>query len=90
MTNFNEEFYEERVLRFRVMRREVITDARRRAEYKINGYDPDDTWSLIASFKTLEAAEDWAEEDRVIWKEPAYVVAVKDAGEETVIRRSIW
>ena len=84
------EYYEERILRFRVMRREVITDDRRRAEYVINGYDPDDTWSLIWSFNTLEDAEATAEDDRKIWKEPAYIVAVKDAGEETVIRRQIW
>lgn len=84
------EYYEERVLRFRVMRREVITDARRRAEYKINGYDPDDTWSLVWSFNNPYDAETQAAEERTYYKEPNWIVAVKDAGEETIIRRRIW
>lgn len=84
------QYYEERINRFRVMRREVITDPRRRAEYKINGYDPDDTWSLIWSFENEADALDQAEEERKYYKEPAYIIAVKDAGEATVIKRRIW
>lgn len=82
--------YTETVLRYRVARREVITDPRRRAEYAINGMDPDNTWSLIWSFNDLKSAEDQAEDEREIFKAPAWEVKVIDAGKTEYIQRSIW
>lgn len=84
------EYYTETVLRYRVLRREIITDARRRAEYAINGMDPDDTWSLIWSFNNLADAEAQAAEEREIFGEDRWVVAVKDAGQTEHIKRMVW
>jgi hypothetical protein len=82
--------YTEKVLRYRVARREVITDPRRRAELQINGLDPDNIWSLIWSFDNLKDAEDQAEDERNIFKAPNWEVKVVDAGKTEYIERSIW
>jgi hypothetical protein len=84
------ETYTETVLRYRVVRRRIITDESIRAEYRINGRDPDDTWSLIWSFNDLESAEDQAEDERKYYKEPNWIVKVLDHGKTEFIERSIW
>lgn len=84
------ETYNERVLRYRVLRHEVITDESRRAYYRLNDVDPDNIWNLIWSFNNLADAEDQAEDERKYWKEPNWIIKVVDAGSETVIERSIW
>lgn len=84
------EYYEETVLRYRVVRRAVITDPAIRAEYAINDIDPDDTWSLIWSFNNEVDAIAQAEEEREIFKEPRWIVKVVDGGSATVIKRPIW
>jgi hypothetical protein len=86
----NTETYTETVLRYRVVRRQIITDEAIRAEYRINGRDPDDTWSLIWSFNDQVSADDQAEDEREIFKFPRWEVKVIDAGETTYIKRSIW
>ena len=87
--------YEERVNRFRVLRRtnwdEATPDGREaRASMRLHGIDPDDCWSLIWSFKALEDAEEQAAEERELWPEPRYTIRVKDAGEATTITRQMW
>lgn len=86
----NTETYIETVLRYRVVRRQVITDPAIRAEYRINGRDPDDTWSLIWSFNDQASADDQAEDERKYYKEPSWIVKVVDAGQTEYIKRSIW
>ena len=49
--------YQERVARYRVVRHEIITDPQRRAEYVINGLDPDQAITLQYSFDSKEEAE---------------------------------
>lgn len=89
------EYYEERVNRYRVLRRtnydaETAEGRQAIAELKLHGIDPEDSWSLVWSFENLESAENQAAEERKFWKEPRYTVAVKDAGEATVIKRPIY
>ena len=86
----NTETYTETVLRYRVVRRQVITDPAIRAEYRINGRDPDDTWSLIWSFNDQVRADLQAEDDRKYYKEPNWITKVVDAGQTEYIKRSIW
>ena len=52
----NTQTYQERVGRYRIIRHEVLP-AEHQASYRLRGIDPDDLWSLIWSFDTLEAAE---------------------------------
>lgn len=83
--------YEERVLRYRVLRRMNLHPEKEReriASLLLHGIDPRDNWELVWSFETLEAAEKQAASEREYWKEPNYTIAVKDAGGETVFKRS--
>jgi hypothetical protein len=84
------ETYKEKVLRYRVLRRPVITDPSIRAEYRLNDLDPDDCWSLIWSFNNEVDAIAQAEEEREIFKEERWIIKVVDAGSETIIERPIW
>lgn len=82
--------YIEKVLRYRVVRRPIITDESIRAEYRINDRDPDEMWSLIWSFNDLESAEDQAADDREIFNAARWEVKVIDGGKTDYIERKVW
>lgn len=48
--------YTETVKRYRIVRHEELPPEHK-ASYRLRGINPDDLWSLIWSFDTLEAAE---------------------------------
>ena len=80
--------YRERVGRYRIIRHEELPE-HHKAEYRALGIDPDDRWSLIWSFDTLEAAERGlvdCNEDKA-WFQTYKLV---DAGQEEYIERSVW
>jgi len=91
------ETYEERVGRYRIVKHEIITDPKRRAEYIINGLDPDEDIKLIWSFDDKAAAERQLERCREIddkieaqygpisWHH--YII---DNGEAEIITRQAW
>lgn len=82
------ETYKERVMRYRILRHDELPEAHK-AEMRINGIDPDDSWNLIWSFNDKEAAATCLAEcieDAASWMTYKMV----DAGQETVIERPIW
>lgn len=82
------ETYKETVYRYRVVRHEELPESHK-AEYRINGIDPDDLWSLVWSFQTREAAEkQLAEENSRKAKWQTWKII--DAGQDEVIERSAW
>lgn len=91
------ETYEERVARYRIVRHEVISDPRRRAQYMINGLNPDEVITLVWSFDDKAAAERRLDQCREIDDRVAakygpidwhhYII---DNGEAEVITREAW
>ena len=80
--------YQERILRYRIVRHEDLPDEHK-AQYRLRGIDPDDLWSLIWSFETLEAAqEQLAEENSRKSRFQTYKIV--DAGKEEVVEREEW
>lgn len=80
--------YQETIYRYRVVRHEELPESHK-AEMRINGIDPDDNWSLIWSFQTLEAAEkQLAEEQEHAASWQTYKIV--DAGQTEVIERQAW
>ncbi len=91
------ETYQERVGRYRIVKQEIITDPRRRAEYKINGLDPDEAITLIWSFDDKTAAERQLDRCREIDDKVAEKYGpiswhhyILDNGEAEVITRQVW
>lgn len=80
--------YQERVLRYRIMRHEELPETHK-AEYRLNGIDPDTVWSLIWSFETREAAEAQLA-DCNAHKGKWQTYKLVDAGEATTITRTAW
>ena len=82
------ETYQERVLRYRIMRHDDLPEEHK-AAYRLQGIDPDDLWSLVWSFETREAAEvQLARENEN--KPRFYTFKLVDAGQATTIERSVW
>lgn len=71
--------YQERVLRFRVMRQ--LNDAER---------NPEGKWSLVFSSNNVGYAEEVAAEQREMWKRCGDKFKVVDGLKETYIERSMW
>ena len=80
--------YKETVLRYRVLRHEELPEAHK-AEYRRHGMDPDDTWSLIYSFTTLEAAQDTMK-DLQAAAPRTWTYRLVDAGQAEVLDRVAW
>jgi hypothetical protein len=89
----------ERVLRYVVEYMDTITDPRMRAEFVINGLDPDDNWLLMYSFHDDEDAQHCMEEEKTFYAEfcekhgytPRKQFRVRDLGqEETLIESSFF
>lgn len=97
------ETYQERINRFRVVKHEELPEAHK-AEYRLNGIDPDDNWTLVWSFNDKDAADkccaDEIENDKDICAKltaKGYDVSkrkvtwkVVDAGAATVVERQAW
>lgn len=88
------ETYNERILRYRVVRCQHM-DRRRVAEYRLHGIEvPEDEISreLVWSFNDKDAAEQTQREENVDAVERGWSVwyEVVDAGQETVIERQAW
>src|SRR5262245_18592098 len=80
--------YKERVNRWRILRHEELPE-RHKAEYRLNGIDPDDCWSLIWSFETEEdAVEMLAHLNET--KRDYQTYKLVDGGAATEIERSVW
>jgi hypothetical protein len=80
--------YQERVGRYRILKHEELPEAHK-AEYRINGIDPDTLWTLVWSFDTLEAAEEMLKEEQgfaASWQTYKLV----DGGQAEVIERVSW
>lgn len=80
--------YQERINRFRILRHEDLPEAHK-AEYRLNGIDPDNLWALIWSFETLERAEEMLaslNED----KPRFYTYKLVDAGAPEIVERPEW
>lgn len=95
------DFYVERVARFRIVRRDrnlAVPGSRIRAEYIINGLDPDDSWSLIWSFDDEDAAQECLQKEidqeveicKKFNMDSMYEYRLVDAGQATEIKRPIW
>lgn len=84
----NETTYKERVLRWRILRHDELPEAHK-AEYRLNGIDPDNNWSLIWSFETEEAAKDQLA-DCIKHAAKWQTYKLVDGGGEIEIERSIW
>jgi hypothetical protein len=83
-----EGFYQERVNRFRIIRHDELP-AQHKAEMRLRGIDPDDSWSLVWSFETEDAANEQLAscvEFACSWE----TFKLVDAGCSTVICRPIW
>ena len=65
------------------------TPVEHQASYRLRGMDPDDMWSLIWSFDTIEAAEKCLV-DCNEHKASFQTYALKDAGQEEFIERHGW
>jgi hypothetical protein len=80
--------HKERVARYRLVRHRELPPEHK-AEYLRDGINPDDMWSLVWSFTTLEAAEkQLAVEESEKW--PTETWKIIDNGTESVIERPIW
>lgn len=80
--------YKERVGRFRILRHEELPE-RHKAEYRLNGIDPDDCWSLIWSFdEEASAQEQLVDCNEHKGKFETYKLV--DNGAPSVIERHIW
>ena len=73
-----EEYYEERILRYRVYKKCVADYARK-----------DEAWRLEWSFHSRSDAEERLEKPSYE-KEGAYIRKVIDNGKESTMKRSIW
>lgn len=82
------ETYTERVLRYRIFRHDELPEAHK-AEYRKMGIDPDDNWSLIWSFHTLEAAEKCLANENE-HKASFQTFKLVDGGGEIAIERQAW
>ena len=80
--------YKERVLRYRVLRHEELPESHKEI-YRERGIDPDNNWSLIWSFYTLEAAEKCLSES-IEYAASYETYKLVDAGQETLIERVVW
>lgn len=82
------ETYQERVGRYRIVRHEELPPAHK-AEYRLNGIDPDTLWSLIWSFDDEQSANEQLA--FCIQHQPDYAThKIVDAGETTYIERTAW
>lgn len=80
--------YQERILRYRIIRHDELPESHK-AEYRLHGINPDDNWTLVWSFETLEAAEKQLanENSKKAWFQTFKIV---DAGQEEVVEREMW
>lgn len=78
----------EHVARYRIMRHEELPEAHK-AQYRINGIDPDTNWSLIWSFDDVADAQDQLIECNT-YKGSFQTYKIVDAGAESFIERSSW
>lgn len=80
--------YQERVGRYRILKHEDMPEAHK-AEYRINGIDPDTLWTLVWSFDDLIAANDCLKDEQgyaASWQTYKLV----DGGHPTTIERTTW
>ena len=80
--------YRERINRYRVVKHEERPDAHK-AEMRINGIDPDTTWSLVWSFETLAAAEKQLAKE-IKNAAPWETWKIVDAGAAEIVDRPSW
>jgi hypothetical protein len=80
--------YQEKINRYRIIRHDELPEAHK-AEYRLNGIDPDNNWSLIWSFETLEAAEKQLV-DCNEHKASFQTYKLVDAGVAEVVERQAW
>lgn len=94
MTTSSLPTYEERIERYRIARREANMSEERRADYRLNGIDPDDTWALIWSFRDRDAAEQQLQQERKQLADRGYAHLYEyrliDAGKAETITRQAW
>ena len=82
------ETYQERVGRYRIVRHEELPDAHK-AEYRLNGIDPDTLWSLVWSFDDEQSAKEQLA--ICIQHQPSYAThKIVDNGAPTFIERTAW
>jgi hypothetical protein len=82
------ETYKERINRWRIIRHDELPEAHK-AEYRLNGIDPDDNWTLVWSFNEWQAARDMlveCEENKASWQ----TFKLVDGGGPTEVERSAW
>lgn len=80
--------YQERIERYRIFRHDEMPEEHKQAMREA-GIDPDNHWSLIWSFRSLEAAEHTLKLEReraASWQ----TYKIVDAGKAEVINRPIW
>jgi hypothetical protein len=80
--------YKERIARWRIVRHDELPEAHK-AEYRLNGIDPDDNWSLVWSFANeADALEQLANDNarKASWQ----TFKLIDGGEAIEIERSAW
>jgi len=80
--------YTETVYRYVIERHEELPD-RHKAEYRLNGIDPDNLWSLIWSFKDEDDAKAQLAQDNE--RAPKHwTYRMRDLGETQYIERQAW
>jgi len=80
--------YKETVYRYRVVKHEELPEEHK-AEYRLNGIDPDDNWTLVWSFKDKQdaIAQLMSCRDEAPWWQTFKMV---DAGKDEEIERTSW
>lgn len=82
------ETYQERVGRYRILRHEEMSE-QRKAEYRLNGIDPDDLWTLVWSFDDEDKAKEQLARC-IETKAECSTYILRDNGEASIIERPYW
>lgn len=80
--------YQEKIHRYRILRHDELPESHK-AEYRLNGIDPDNNWSLIWSFDNEKDAEKCLV-DCNGYKASFQTYKLVDAGHAETITRQAW
>jgi hypothetical protein len=82
--------YQERIARYRILYHDELPPEHK-AQYRLNGIDPDDVWNLKWSFDNRADAEGQLNYEATAEHKPHYrTYKLVDAGAEEIIERSAW
>jgi hypothetical protein len=82
-------YFVESIGRYRITRQEIITDPQRRAQFAINGYDPDNYVTLHSSANNADEAQQILEAMTAIYDSNNIIFRLVDAGQQTWVVRAM-